>query len=294
MINRILIFFVMLTFPTTAAFADDGGHDTRCSAVSDISACNELVAQQRVKLAENTQGKGFGPQSPRDIDSRSGRNGIIFSDAPPYAEMNLCNIHFHNGAEHKGGEFTTFMSRGDGSGYANGYQYDGDLGPQEITPIGGAICPGEGGSLAPGDTIEVHYVHTTADVAPGKGLGACLSQAAQNPQLRVEAQVFVLVNDQSALDFGSLTALSGTGKGARATGIPSDTGTPVQYAGSTTGPSYNEVGSPLQVSWSVRPRVAKVDIQSVGKWCRGNVFEESEAHGTRNLILNPDLLSEIK
>ncbi|HIE40383.1 MAG TPA: hypothetical protein EYP76_03025, partial [Thiomicrorhabdus sp.] len=31
-------------------------------------------------------------------------------------------------------------------------------------------------------------------------------------------------------------------------GIPSDAGVPVQYEGSTTGPSYNEVGSPLQVS----------------------------------------------
>ena len=50
-----------------------------------------------------------------------------------------------------------------------------------------------------GDTIEVHWVHTTCDVDPGKGLGSCLSDACANPQLRVEAQVFLVVNDENAL-----------------------------------------------------------------------------------------------
>ena len=80
----------------------------------------------------------------------------------------------------------------------------------------------------------------------------------------------------------------------QAPNIPTDTGTPVQYAGSTTGPSYNEKGSPLQVSWSVRPEVAVVDIKSVASWCEENLFAEDHAHGVRNLVLNPQLLSEIK
>jgi len=37
----------------------------------------------------------------------------------------------------------------------------------------------------------------------------------------------------------------------------------------------------------------KVDINSVGKWCEGNVFNEDHAHGVRNLIVAPGLLSEI-
>ena len=140
----------------------------------------------------------------------------------------------------------------------------------------------------------MHYVHSTADIKPGPTLGSCLSESIGNPQLRVETQVYVLVNDKNALDFGKLTAISTKGKGAQATGIPSNTGTPVQYTGSTTGPGYNEKGSPYQVSWSVRPQVAKVNIDSVGKWCKGNVFNEDHAHGVRNLVQNPDLLSAIK
>ncbi len=70
--------------------------------------------------------------------------------------------------------------------------------------------------------------------------------------------------------------------------------TPVEYEGSTTGPGYNEKGSPFQVSWSVRPKVAKVNIESVGKWCQGNTFKEDHAHGVRNLVVNLDLLSKIQ
>ena len=71
-------------------------------AVSD-----EVIAEQRENLAANTEGKGFGPQSPRDIDQIYGENTNKFQPAPAASEMNLCNIHFHIGAEHKGGEFTT-------------------------------------------------------------------------------------------------------------------------------------------------------------------------------------------
>ncbi|MAD74550.1 MAG: hypothetical protein CML20_07155, partial [Rheinheimera sp.] len=67
----------------------------------------------------------------------------------------------------------------------------------------------------------------------------------------------------------------------------------VEYLGSTTGPGYNEKASPLQVSWSVRPQVAVVDINSVGKWCDDNEFNEDHAHGVRNLVQNPKLLSPI-
>jgi hypothetical protein len=73
---------------------------------------------------------------------------------------------------------------------------------------------------------------------------------------------------------------------------PHDTGTSVQYAGSTTGPSYNETGSPFQVTWSVRPEVAKLSISSVDTWLQGIAFDEDHAHGVRNLVVNPELLSE--
>ena len=44
--------------------------------------------------------------------------------------------------------------------------------------------------VKPGETIEVHWVHSSCDVAPGEGLGSCLSDGCENPKLRVEAQAF--------------------------------------------------------------------------------------------------------
>ncbi|RVU86657.1 hypothetical protein EOL70_00135 [Leucothrix sargassi] len=261
---------------------------------AQVPVADEVIAAQRANLAKNTEGKGFGPQSPRDLDAVEGANAVVFNAAPAHTEMNLCNIHFHKNAEHKGGEFTKYAGNGDGHGYQSGFKYSGELSEAELKPLGYEACPSKHGGLVPGDTIEVHYVHTSARVKPGPTLGACLSDSLKNPQFRVETQVYVLVNDKSAGDFVALTKHQEANGLHQAANIPSDTGTPVQYTGSTTGPSYNEAGSPFQVSWSVRPKVAKVDIESVGKWCQGNVFKEDHAHGVRNLVMNPALLSQIK
>ncbi len=254
---------------------------------------DKVIAEQKANLASNTKGKGFGPQSPRDIDAVAGNNQRLFNAAPASTKMNLCNIHFHKNAEHKGGEFTSYAGNGDGRGFQSGYKYSGQLKATELKSSGHDICPSKNGALSTGDTIEVHYVHTSAQIQPGPTLGACLSDAIKNPQLRVETQVYVLVNDKNALDFGNLTNLEKTKGLHQAMNIPSNTGTPIQYAGSTTGPSYNEKGSPLQVTWSVRPKVAKVNIESVGAWCKSNIFNEDHAHGVRNLVTNSDLISKI-
>jgi hypothetical protein len=208
--------------------------------------------------------------------------------------MNLCNIHFHKNAEHAGGEFTQYAGDGDGQGFKSGYVYTGTLSAAERAPVQPPACPISHDALQSGDTIEVHYVFSSARVTPGPTLGACLSETNINPQLRVEAQVFVLVNDEGALDFTDLTAIDSKSGYQQAPNIPADTGQPIAYAGSTTGPSYNEAGSPLQVSWRVRPRVAKVNIGSVAQWCEGNVFNEDHAHGVRNLVVNTKLLSPIE
>ena len=264
------------------------------ATASDDPVSDEIIAAQRAVLETNTDGKGFGPQSPRDIDLVAGENQIAFDTAPSPEEMNLCNIHFHENAEHKGGEFTEYAGNGDGHGYNSGYKYTGALTEAELTATTEDVCSSSHGSLAPGATIEVHYVHSTAQVDPGPTLGACLSDSIGNPQLRVETQVYVLVNDENALDFANLTAHDKTTGKNQALNIPTNTGTSIQYSGSTTGPGYNEDGSPLQVSWSVRPKIAKVNIESVADWCKGNVYEEDHAHGVRNLVQNAKLLSAIK
>jgi len=254
---------------------------------------DDVIEAQRAALASATDGAGFGPQSPRDLATLAGENTNAFQSAPAYNQMNLCNIHFHEGAEHKGGEFTTYAGNGNGKGYGTGYIYDGELTEAELAPFDMIVGANDYGDLVPGDTIEVHYVHTTAQITPGPTLGACLSEAIMNPQLRVEGQVYVLVNDDSAADFGALTEVSIVDGFHQAVSIPSDTGTPITYEGSTTGPSYNEKGSPLQVSWSVRPNVKKVSISSVAAWLNDNAFDEVYAHAVRNLVKRPSLISNI-
>lgn len=262
--------------------------ETSSEAVGD-----DLIAEQRAALVAATLEKGFGPQAPRDIESADGTNSLVFEAAPPFTQMNLCNIHFHEGAEHKGGEFTTYAGNGNGEGYGTGYLYDGTLTEAELAPIDYEVGDSEHGDLQPGDTIEIHYVHTTAQIEPGPTLGACLSEAINNPQLRVEAFVYVLVNDDAAADLTELNTVDVVNGVHQAVNIPTDAGTPVDYTGSTTGPGYNEKGSPFQVSWSVRPNVVKVDIATVAKWLEDNPFDEDHAHGVRNLVTNPDLLSSI-
>ena len=233
---------------------------------------------------------GFGPQTPRDIDSIAGENQRIFTPAPAYQEMNLCNLHFHKQAEHKAKDFSIYAGEGDHGGYQ--CNNSKTLSKAELEAPKAPVCK----DLKPGDTIEVHWVHSSCDVKPGEGLGSCLSASCANPELRVETQVFTVVNDPKALNFNDFSYDGKMVNGYhQAKAIPGNTGKPVEFLGSTTGPKYTEQScSPLQVSWSVRPQCAKVDINSLAKWCQGNVFKEDHAHGVRKLVVNPKLLSRIK
>lgn len=280
MFNTRIMIALAATFLSSAAFADTHGH----------------AAEHAEHTAKSPACTGFGPQTPRDIDSRHGENKIAFSPSPNYEDMNLCNIHFHVNAEHKAKDFS-IHAQGE-HGAEGGYQCNmsKQLSSAELAPTAEPVCPSEHGELKPGDTIEVHWVHSSAPVTPGPTLGACLSDNVKNPDLRVEAQVFTLVNDPKALDFNSLDYHDKTVNGYKqADAIPGNTGKPVVFTGSTTGPKYNEATcSPLQVTWSVRPNCAKVDINSVAKWCKGNAFKEDHAHGVRKLVTTLSLLSEIK
>ena len=236
---------------------------------------------------------GYGPQTPRDIDNLVGENNRIFSIAPSYKEMNLCNIHFHVNAEHKAKDYSIYAGEGD-NGLAGGYKCvdSRTLTGAELKKPKNNNCVG----VNPGDTIEVHWVYSSCDVEPGKGLGSCLSESCANPNLRVEAQVFTVVNDASAANFHDLVYDGNMVNGLhQAKALPTNTGSPVVFLGSTTGPKYTEQKcSPLQVTWSVRPQCAKVDINSLSNWCDENVFKEDRGHGVRKLVTNPKLLSEIE
>ncbi|MCF6218467.1 MAG: hypothetical protein L3J62_10230 [Gammaproteobacteria bacterium] len=45
--------------------------------------------------------EGFGPQTPRNIDSQAGGDKRVFGAASDSSEVNLCHIHFHENAEYK-------------------------------------------------------------------------------------------------------------------------------------------------------------------------------------------------
>ncbi|WP_235851702.1 delta-class carbonic anhydrase [Litorivita pollutaquae] len=239
--------------------------------------------------------QGYGPQTPRDISQHAGASRRVFALAPPARDMNLCNIHMHSNAEHRGPGFSVPAAADTDGGFLCNNSHT--LTRAERAPV--KKRPGRNRGMMgvnPGDTIEVHWVFSSCDVAPGPAPGSCLSPRCANPELRVESQVFLVVNDPNALDFEYFAY-----GGNRVNGfhqpkeIPGGTGAPVVFAGSSAGTEYSASScSPYQVTWSVRPNCAKVDIQSVHDWAdSGNVFHEYRSHGVRPLVTAPELLSPI-
>ena len=260
----------------------------------DSSVVNEMEHGMALASADALLCEGFGPQTPRDITNPEGLNPVMFALAPEPAQMNLCNIHTHTNAEHKGPGFSVFVGDGVNSGYA--CNDAANLTEEELRdPYNGE---GAFGHVSPGDTIEVHWVYSSCDIAPGAGLGSCLSDTCTAPVLRVEAQTFLVVNDPEALDFTTFDYAGAANEAGnhQPMMLPAGTGEPVSFRGSTTGPSYTQsTCSPLEVTWSVRPQCARVDISSLHRWAEeGNVFNETESHGVRQLVTAPELLSPIE
>ncbi|MBL4660114.1 MAG: hypothetical protein JKY19_07140 [Alcanivoracaceae bacterium] len=204
--------------------------------------------------------------------------------------MNLCNIHFHNAAEHKALAFSIEAHKDKVGGYQCGISQH--LTDAELKPYENNSCKG----VEVGDTVEYHWVYSTCTVKPGPELDSCFSKSCLNPNLRVETAVFTVVNDESALNFADFDNGGQSQNGFyQAKSLPTGIGTPVEFLGSTTGPHFNDhICSPAQVSWSVRPECAKVSIASLSNWCASNDFDEDHAHGVRKLVTDLKLLSPIK
>lgn len=201
------------------------------AAESKQPSATEAKNGQTQPSLESYINKGFGPQSPRDLKMKNGTNPEVFAKAPFYSSMNLCNIHFHKNAEHKGGEFTKPASTDDGHGHNAGFVYTGKLSAKEATPLEKPVCVGEHGGLNAGDTVELHYVHSTAGVTPAATLGSCLHENNANPELRVQAQVLVLVNDEKAKDFRPLAQTTQKAGFHQAANMPNGTESERQLSG---------------------------------------------------------------
>ncbi len=221
---------------------------------------------------------GSGPQAPRDIDMVAGSNPVTFAEAPAFADMDMCNIHFHWNAEHKAAAYSTFIEAGDHSGWACQAPVEGRTSMEHVEYNG---CQG----ITEGDTVEVHYVYTSCELdgegiqPAGGGLSACMTSTCANPQLRVAAQVFVLAKD-GELKFEEAPLPHNDPR--------------VVYAGSTTGTSYSNTDcSPYQVTWDVKTTCATLDIDSFAQWCSNNKYNDNHAHGVRELVTPEKLLSKI-
>jgi hypothetical protein len=296
--RSLLLLGLLLTATQAAAFEFRGTtgkpeHSTQQDEIPK-NVPEDVIKQQNKQLLKAAAGVGYGPQSPRDITQWEGSNMRVQTPAPLSHAMDLCNIHLHRNAEHKGPEFNTYAGTGDGKGNYTVYRYSGSLSKEEQAPLQRQQDLAKKHNIKPGDTIEIHAVFSTADVEPGKTLAACENHAVINPQLRVEAFVAVLVNDHRAADLVKLTK-AGIKKGHyQPLHPPFRLEKSVTYLGSTTGPGYNTKPSEYQVTWHVHPKVMKINIASVLKWLESNDYEEHHLHGVRNLVTNPALLSEIK
>jgi hypothetical protein len=95
-----------------------------------------LLVLTPIALAEAC--KGFGPQAPRDIAMTEGTNQRVWSLAPDYTEMNLCNIHFHKNAEHKAPGYSLSGGEGDSGGWK--CKETPDLTAAELKPVAQKHC----------------------------------------------------------------------------------------------------------------------------------------------------------
>lgn len=271
-----------------------GGHDSKAPAG------HAAAGHGTAKTAACTLGQ-IGPQSPRDITKKDGSNAKATFEMRPSSAMNLCNIHFHNNAEHKAPAFN--VSAGP-AGFRCTTTIPADMKAADPQLRKGAC----GGTVRPGDTIEVHWVFTSCPVRPGSSLDACSTAACQHPHLTVESQVFLVVNGaakapgvQSFLEYGTAVQKGGFWQPKS---LP-QTDNSVRYRGSTTNPSYNEKSScsPSNVAWNVRQSCATLDIRSLDAWCtaanspfrpeEAGKLKDIEGHPPRGLVTHSNLLSKI-
>lgn len=243
----------------------------------------------------------IGAQSPRNILMASGSAPAV--ELPPATTpYNLCNLHFHKGAEHMsplpptGNLPLGFSIAAPGGGYQcdrTSYLTASQL-AEPVRPEGKKKCE----NVKAGDTIEVHWVFSSCDVKPGRNLGACTKEG-QPCALRVESQVFTLVNDASARKFSTFSPEAKDKTPIANVTLPE--GERVVYRGSTTNPAYNtsDKCSPASVMWGVRKQCELLDVTSLHDWCEENEKETSpfsgqrEGHDPRGLVTRLELLSPI-
>jgi len=271
------------------------------TTISDVVPETRFV--EHGDVAEGLLCSDAQPQAPRDLTTgASGAKRALgpLNLVPGHADATAdgfvhVNTHFHEGAEHKSDAYNTAPpSEGPNGGeYANGHPGWQCADSVEEHDQSGMWAPYEFQhckDVHVGHTYEIHYVHGTGgpkDTAHpmSGGLGGALFET-RNPSIIVQAQVYVVVNDDSYGVAGSLLDFQH--------GADTDV---VAYTGSTTGTSFNnEFCSPYEISWHVDRACHRVSAKSFDAMCQsmqetysGGGYEggDLEPHGSRT-ILSPD------
>jgi hypothetical protein len=244
------------------------------------------AAAPAVLLCEDAQ-----PQSPKDVSDdfvglKLARSSNL--DVSPDHNLVLANVHYHLGAEHRSSGEYDYSKMDDPSfdvavteeyGFycdqTAGYLNDSAAG--NFQAYSWEYCS----NTEVGQTYEMHYVYSSGTANENGivgGLGGAFAVHI-NPTVTVRAQIYYIVNDDSADvdDFG----FSGWN-----TALISDA---VAYSGSTTGRSWNnEVCSPYHVTWHVDRHCQRVSAKSFDAMCMEmknlNMDVDTEPHWTRDLV----------
>jgi hypothetical protein len=235
-----------------------------------------------------------GPQSPRSILDGSGNQAANLAKAPPFEALNLCNVHFHRGAEHRGHGFLDPADPAENRDFVCNEDPEIEATKERYRPTRGKEV--ECSELSPNDTIEIHWVFTSCPVNTERtSLNACLCDG---QQLRVESQVFLLSDKDTAVKMSELAEFGKNNTGSSPVPAPVQSilknRDSVEYLGSTTGPHFtNEVCSPFLVTWNVRKNCEKLSVKELKNWCEDNEFKAEAAHGARGLVTDRTRLSII-
>jgi len=225
------------------------------------------------------------PQAPRDLST--GATGLREPKAHVMTmeqsnQLYVTNVHFHLGAEHKS-DFYNIPNASDA--------YDQGRSEDKIRP--GFMCDTSSFTsdqlkeytfqhcedVEVGRTYEVHYVSSSAGTKDGglkDGLGvAAAGRGLANPMIVVKAMVYLVVDDEAFYQDDLLSNF--------------DTDGALMYAGSTTGPSYNnEVCSPYTITWHVSPKCTTVSASAFDKLCQDMVsngeVKDVAPHASRLLV----------
>lgn len=212
-------------------------------------------------------------QTPRNVTK--GAVGFMKTRSKPISSTKKLvhvNTHWHDGAEHfSEGEYDTLHEN------AGGYFCDSlakTATAAQLMPYAFKHCV----DMDVGSTYEMHWVHSSGGTSIGGGLGGAFSRQA-NPLVLVQAQVFLVVNDNA---YAQDEFIGGWVEDLMTDGV--------KYQGSTTGTKYdNEVCSPYLVSWHVDRQCHMIAASTMDAMCHDmaelyDMHVDVEAHASRIIV----------